>query len=40
MPETLVTVSGLGLERGGRKLLQGFDLAIRGGELLLIEARG
>ncbi len=37
MPEPLVSIRGLGLERGGRALLQGFDLDIAGGDLLLIE---
>ena len=37
MPDTLMRVSGLGLERGGRKLLRDFDLDISGGDLLLIE---
>ena len=37
MPDPLISVAGLGLERGGRRLLQGFDLEIRSGDLLLIE---
>lgn len=37
MPEPLVSIRGLGLERGGRALLEGFDLDIGGGELLLVE---
>ena len=37
MSQTLVSIRGLGLERGGRQLLSGFDLDIAGGELLLIE---
>lgn len=37
MPEPLISVSGLGLDRGGRALLQGFDLDVSAGDLLLIE---
>jgi heme exporter protein A len=33
----LVTIRGLALERGGRPLLEGFDLDIAGGDLLLVE---
>ncbi len=37
MPGSLVSIRGLGLERGGRRLLQDFDLEISAGDLLLIE---
>jgi heme exporter protein A len=37
MPDPLISVNGLGLERGGRALLQGFDLDVSAGDLLLIE---
>ena len=37
MPDALMRVSGLGLERGGRKLLRNFDLEVKPGDLLLIE---
>ncbi len=33
----LVTVRGLGLERGGKPLLEGLDLDVGGGDLVLIE---
>ncbi len=36
-PSALVSVRGLGLERGGRPLLDGLDLDISAGELVLIE---
>jgi heme exporter protein A len=37
MPDSLISIHGLALERGGRSLLQDFDLEIAGGDLLLIE---
>jgi len=37
MSDPLVSVTGLGLERGGRVLVENFDLQIRAGELLLVE---
>jgi heme exporter protein A len=37
MPEVLLGVNRLGLERGGRKLLRDFDLEVKAGDLLLIE---
>ena len=37
MNDALVSVAGLGLERGGRVLVENFDLQIRPGELVLVE---
>lgn len=37
MSDLLVSVTGLGLERGGRVLMENFDLQVRRGELLLVE---
>jgi heme exporter protein A len=37
MPNTLISVEGLCLERGGRSLIDNFDLAVKSGELVLIE---
>ena len=37
MSDALVAVSGLGLERGGRVLVENFDLQLRRGEMLLVE---
>ena len=37
MPDMLMQVKGLGLERGRRKLLRDFDLEVNAGDLLLIE---
>lgn len=37
MPDLLMQVNGLGLERGNRKLLRDFDLEVSAGDLLLIE---
>ena len=37
MSGSLISVQGLGLERGGRTLLDGLDLELGAGEMLLIE---
>jgi len=37
MPEPIITAANLGLERGGRILVAGLELAIEPGELVLIE---
>ena len=37
MPTSLISVRGLCLERGGRRLVENFELDVRPGELVLIE---